>query len=204
MRSPVPVIIVGKSGVGDAVDSFNINATYFVHQNVPVIGAIFNKLSLDGFYSLSSCKEAIDLYFGQAQPDRVAFGFIPEIPSLRNVREQLANASKAEQLLLELEAADLFVAEFSKHVNVDRIISVAKESTANFIAEHGNIPHIISKRHSEEIEILSPDTRQSKLPKSTIPTEYKNINSLLNGNRGASLTREQIEALALLAGASGG
>ena len=55
-RLPVPVLLIGKQGVGDAVDSFNINATYFAHANVPVIGAIFNKLSLDGFYSLENCR----------------------------------------------------------------------------------------------------------------------------------------------------
>lgn len=204
VTSPVPVLIVGKSGVGDAVDSFNINATYFAHRDVPVIGAIFNKLSLDGFYSLSNCKETIDLYFNQVQPDRVAFGFIPEIPSLTNAREQVANVSTAEQSSFALEAADLFVAEFSKHVNVDRIISVAKESTANYIAEHSSIPTINAKRQSKEMDNVSPDTRQSKLSKSAIATEYKNINNAMNGNNGASLTREQIEALALVAGASGG
>lgn len=202
VRSPVPVLIVGKSGVGDAVDSFNINATYFAHRDVPVIGAIFNKLSLDGFYSLSNCKEAIDLYFGQVQPDRVAFGFIPEIPSLTNAREQVTNVSNTEQSSLAL--ADLFVAEFSKHVNVDSIISAAKESTANYIAEHSSISTINAKRQSKEMENFSPDTRQSKLPKSAIATEYKNSNNVINGNNGASLTREQIEALALVAGASGG
>ena len=204
VRSPVPVLIVGKSGVGDAVDSFNINATYFAHRDVPVIGAIFNKLSLDGFYSLSNCKEAIDLYFGQVQPDRVAFGFIPEIPSLTNAREQVANVSTAEQSSLTLEAAELFVAEFSKHVNVDSIISAAKESTANYIAEHCSIRTINAKTQSKEMEKVSPDTREPKLPKSAIATEYKNSNNVINGNNGASLTREQIEALALAAGASGG
>jgi hypothetical protein len=204
LRSPVPVVLVGKSGVGDAVDSFNINATYFAYRDVPVIGAIFNKLSLDGFYSLSNCKEAIDLYFSQAQPDRVAFGFIPEIPSLTNAREQVVTASNTEQSSLAL--ADLFVAEFSKHVNVDRIISMAKESTANYIAQHSSsiIPTINAKRQSKEMENVSPDIQQSKLPKTDIATEYKNSNIVINGNNGATLTREQIEALALVAGASGG
>jgi hypothetical protein len=206
LRSPVPVVIVGKSGVGDAVDSFNMNATYFAYRDVPVIGAIFNKLSLDGFYSLSNCKEAIDLYFSQVQPDRVAFGFIPEIPSLINAREQVVNASNTEQSS-SLALADLFVVEFSKHVNVDRIISMANESTANYIAQYSSsiIPTINAKRQSTEMENVSPDIQQSKLPKSAIATEYKNSNHVINGNNnGASLTREQIEALALVAGASGG
>lgn len=189
VRSPVPVLLVGKSGVGDAVDSFNINATYFAHRNVPVIGAIFNKLSLDGFYSLTNCKEAVELYFGQSQPDRIAFGFIPDIPSLTNAREQVANATKAEQLPCALETADFFVKEFSKHVNVDRIMNAAMESTAKYITEHSlrNLPATLkSERCPIEMESVSDSTRQSKR------------------FRRYSLTREEIEALALVAGAAGG
>jgi hypothetical protein len=123
---------------------------------------------------------------------------------LTNAREQVANVSTAEQSSLTLEAAELFVAEFSKHVNVDSIISAAKESTANYIAEHCSIRTINAKTQSKEMENVSPDTREPKLPKSAIATEYKNSNNVINGNNGASLTREQIEALALAAGASGG
>ena len=206
MRSPVQVLLVGKSGVGDAVDSFNINATYFAHRNVPVIGAIFNKLSLDGFYSLSNCKEAVELYFGQSQPDRIAFGFIPEIPSLTNAREQVANATKAEQLPCALESADLFVEEFSKHVNVDRIMNAAKESTAKYITEHSlrNLPATLkSERCPTEMESVSDSTRQSKHFRHAIAAEYK-VNNSMNVDHRYSLTREEIEALALVAGAAGG
>lgn len=214
VRSPVPVLLVGKSGVGDAVDSFNINATYFAHRNVPVIGAVFNKLSLDGFYSLSNCKEAVGMYFGQSQPDRFAFGFIPEIPSLTNAREQVADASKAEQLSLALESADLFVEEFSKHVNVERIMNAAKESTAKYIAEnslHNSYMHTSSKskRLSTEMESISDSTRQFKLLRPAIATEYDiaakyEDNNSMGVTHGLSLTREQIEALALVAGAAAG
>ncbi len=205
VRSPVPVLLIGKSGVGDAVDSFNINATYFAHRNVPVIGAIFNKLSLDGFYSLSNCKEAVELYFGQSQPDRIAFGFIPEIPSLTNARDQVANATKAEQLPCALETADLFVDEFSKHVNVDRIMNAAKESTTKYITEHSlrNLPATSkSKRCSIEMENVSDSTIQSKLFQPDIAKEYKD--NSMNVDHRYSLTRAQIEALALVAGAAGG
>ena len=60
------MLLVGKTGVGNAIDSFNISATGFAHRNVSVIGAVFNKLRLDGFYSLSNCKEAVEFYFGQS------------------------------------------------------------------------------------------------------------------------------------------
>jgi len=205
VRSPVPVLLIGKSGVGDAVDSFNINATYFTHRNVPVIGAIFNKLSLDGFYSLSSCKEAIDMYFGQYQPERMAFGFIPEIPSLKNARENVANASKEEQLRQALETAELFVDQFLKHVNVDRIIKATKEATAKYATEQamGVIPAVSRlKRSAGDMESLSNVANNAKHARPATGSESKRDNSI--NDKGFSLTREQIEAMASAAGAAGG
>lgn len=47
-----------------AVDSsLNLNTTY--PQNLPVLEAIFNKLPLEGFYSLDNCKAAVSEYFEQ-------------------------------------------------------------------------------------------------------------------------------------------
>jgi len=207
-RSPVPVLLVGKSGVGDAVDSFNINATYFIHRNVPVIGAVFNKLSLDGFYSLSNCKEAIDMYFHQSQPDRQAFGYIPEISSLKNAREHIANnSSKDDQLKQTLNVADTFVAEFTKHVNVDRIIIAAKEATAKFIEERtttNSTSQLTTLKRSAE-EMQSSSSVPAKYQRTNAASGYKGNNSMnTSSSNGFSLTREQIEALASSAGAAGG
>ena len=208
-RSPVPVLLVGKSGVGDAVDSFNINATYFIHRDVPVIGAVFNKLSLDGFYSLSNCKEAIDMYFNQSQPDRQAFGYIPEISSLKNARERVTNnnTSKEDQLKQALNVADTFVAEFTKHVNVDEIIIAAKKATAKYIEERTTTKSTSQttslKRSAEEVD--SSSNVPSKHPRiTTVASGYKSNNSMNTSSNGFSLTREQIEALASSAGAAGG
>lgn len=53
-----PVVIVGRPGVGDAVDSFNLCASYFEARRVPVLGGIFNKLNPSGFYGLAKCRGA--------------------------------------------------------------------------------------------------------------------------------------------------
>ena len=44
----LPVLLVGKSGVGDAVDSFNLNAAYFELHGVRVLGGIFNRCAASG------------------------------------------------------------------------------------------------------------------------------------------------------------
>lgn len=53
----VPILIVGRPGVGDAVDSFNLNATFFRARGLRVLGGVFNRLPVEGFYSLEACKE---------------------------------------------------------------------------------------------------------------------------------------------------
>lgn len=56
-NTPVPILLVGRPGVGDAVDSFNLNATFFRARGLRVLGAVFNRLPVEGFYSLEHCKE---------------------------------------------------------------------------------------------------------------------------------------------------
>jgi len=148
-RIPVPVLLVGKSGVGDAIDSFNINATYFAHRNIPVLGAIFNKFNVDGFYSLDNCREAIEMYFDKFQCDKKAFGFLPIMEALANARERVVdnndsahtaadNATTATATATNneesspLELANLFVEEFAKRVNVELIVKAAREATARY------------------------------------------------------------------------
>ena len=55
-RCKAPVVLVGKRGVGDAVDSFNLNAAFFRQHHVPVIGVLYNRLENEGYYSLEKCK----------------------------------------------------------------------------------------------------------------------------------------------------
>jgi len=61
------VLVMGKPGVGDAVDAFNLTASFFRTQGagLAVRGAIFNRLQLGGYYALPKCAEAVGLYFGQ-------------------------------------------------------------------------------------------------------------------------------------------
>lgn len=214
-RSPVPVVLIGKPGVGDAVDSFNINATYFIHKRVPVMGAIFNKLNSDpsDFYSLSNCRDAVEMYFRRFRPEMTAFGFIPEMPSLMNASEHVANASEAEQLKQALETANLFVDEFSKHVNVELIVKAAKEATEVNIAEQSShLPPATLKRPARtdpaQIEKTSYDDTSNAVKKIKRPQPASALDSKhhssAQGSTGISLNRDQIVAMSLVAGAAGG
>jgi dethiobiotin synthetase len=74
-----PVVLIGKNGVGDAVDSFNLNATFFESHQVPVLGGIFNRFPSEGYYGLENCRESINRYFQQYQPHKKIYGLLPEI-----------------------------------------------------------------------------------------------------------------------------
>jgi hypothetical protein len=141
IRRPAPVLLVGKSGVGDAVDSFNLNATFFEASKVPVLGAVFNRFPSEGYYSLENCKPPIEAYFDQALPSKKAFGFLPEMKELfaassvgeqdgKSKAEEPPRSSANEPSLGQssIESASAFVIQFLKHVDVIGIVASAKKA----------------------------------------------------------------------------
>lgn len=114
-RQPAGAVVVGGPGVGSAVDAFNLNSTYFERAKVPVLGAIFNKLSLEGFYSLANCRKAITTYFEnnehQQSLERKAFGFVPLVSGI-------ANDSPIEKVFE-------YIKTFEEHVDIQAILDAA-------------------------------------------------------------------------------
>ncbi|KAG7346383.1 AAA domain containing protein [Nitzschia inconspicua] len=154
-RRPLGVLLVGGPGVGSAVDAFNLNAAYFERVGVPVLGAVFNKLSPDGFYSLENCKKEISIYFNQndyqLQNGRRPFGFCPLYTKLVG--------DDALDHVLE------YIRVFSEHFDMSGLIERArqvKDSTVLLpVAPSGPPPKrqkVIdrnSTRTREEIEIAA-------------------------------------------------
>ena len=95
-----PVLLVGKSGVGDAVDSYNLNSAYFELKGVRVLGGVFNKLPLDGYYSLDNCKDAVSMYFEQFKPLEMPYGFVPTIDakSFDNTSIEISDANNSDRM----------------------------------------------------------------------------------------------------------
>jgi hypothetical protein len=120
-RKPTSVLLVGGSGVGSAVDAFNLNASYFERAGLPVIGAVFNKLSTDkeSFYSLEKCREQVTKYFEQNESLRLQdcrpFGFCPMFEKL-----------KSPETPETLAYADEWVRIFGTHVDIQGILRAAK------------------------------------------------------------------------------
>jgi len=74
-----PALLMGKAGVGDAVDSYNQDSAYLRLHGVPLLGAVFNRLPTNGFYSLAGCKTPVETYFRTQRPQEMPYGFIPDV-----------------------------------------------------------------------------------------------------------------------------
>lgn len=134
-----PVVLVGKRGVGDAVDSFNLNACFFESHGVKVLGAIFNRLPLDGYYSLENCKENVTRYFAQFQPEKQVYGFLPELTE--EAADVLAAAvpaaprDRTDPMTAEEETkAKRVIEAFHTHIDLTRLLESVKQTQSPSIA----------------------------------------------------------------------
>jgi dethiobiotin synthetase len=155
-RKPLGVLLVGGPGVGSAVDAFNLNATYFERFGLPVLGVIFNKLSLEGFYSLENCKEQISLYFSrdqyQVRQGRKPFGFCPLFPKL--------GGNTFTDNVFE------YIQVFGDHVNTKELLETALEvqqrSTPTFLplrSSYSEPPSGRQKSHAAKRQKLNDDMK---------------------------------------------
>lgn len=194
-RMPAAVLIVGKSGVGDAVDSYNLNATYFRSQHVPVLGAVFNRLPVDGYYSLENCKQAVSTYFEQHLNlnghHETVFGFIPQVEHIAHTRMECEDANeKRKALELAMVHAEDFISVFSQHVDVAYILERAANLRDNnhydglYLNGNGTVTQSMSKK----AKLRNDDSHEN----------------LLDAPTHLPLTRQQIEQSAKESGATGG
>jgi len=127
-RLGAKVLLVGKHGVGDAIDSFNINAAFFEKFGVQVAAAIFNKIS----EPYEDTKQHVTLYFEKQRPDIALLGFIPLAPHLAGPEGE-SKPKKACQLATketlamnekDVQMSQEFIEQFMKYVDVGGITRV--------------------------------------------------------------------------------
>mgnify|MGYP002803416783 CR=1 FL=1 len=116
-----PVLLVCKSGVGSAIDSFSLNSSYFLAKGVPVLGALFNLGDTDGFYSWEKCAESIAAWFMQQSRRERFYGVVPKVAQLDGLREKI---SETDDEALD-SMARMNAEHFGKHVDIDGIFADA-------------------------------------------------------------------------------
>mmetsp|Transcript_21728 Transcript_21728/g.55120 ORF Transcript_21728/g.55120 Transcript_21728/m.55120 type:complete len:366 (+) Transcript_21728:67-1164(+) len=121
-----PVLLVCKSGVGAAVDSFSLNCSYFLARGVPVLGVLFNMGDLEGFNSWDKCAENIQLWFSQSGGRRERYyGVVPVAHELQGLREKVSQTAPSQLRRLAL----LNAVHFASHVDLPSILEDAALDT---------------------------------------------------------------------------
>lgn len=88
-----PVLMICKSGVGAAVDSFSLTSSYFLAKGVPVLGGIFNLGDIEGFNSWDKCATNMSLWFSSKATRREKFyGVVPLAKDLDGLRERIGES----------------------------------------------------------------------------------------------------------------
>lgn len=98
-----PVVLVGKAGVGSAIDEYCLNATFFEHLGVPVLGAVFNKAQNEGFYAVEKIRGPIETFFHDSRSRETCYGVVPELRG-------------------DLDSADAAIAHLKAHVNFKALL----------------------------------------------------------------------------------
>jgi hypothetical protein len=132
------VILVAKAGVGDAIDSFNLDANWFISHGVPVLGAIYNRFKTSGYYSLKNCCKYLEKFFAsqreRGRPHYI-YGYIPE---LVKTQDDIAS-SKDETTSPDKHDVSSFVqrliTQVHVNINVTKLIADAADATDNLKPE---------------------------------------------------------------------
>eukprot|EP01079_Euglenida_sp_SAG-EU17-18_P005968 gene5968-1062_t len=74
------VLIVGKQGLGDAIDSFNLCKCWFESRKVPVVGCVFNRVGGDAMMQKT---KYVHKYFATNLPKMRVYGILGENEQLK-------------------------------------------------------------------------------------------------------------------------
>eukprot|EP00512_Aurantiochytrium_limacinum_P003128 CAMPEP_0171499648 /NCGR_PEP_ID=MMETSP0958-20121227/8548_1 /TAXON_ID=87120 /ORGANISM="Aurantiochytrium limacinum, Strain ATCCMYA-1381" /LENGTH=314 /DNA_ID=CAMNT_0012034233 /DNA_START=190 /DNA_END=1131 /DNA_ORIENTATION=+ len=103
-RIGAPVVLVCPSGVGNAIDSFNLNATFFEAHGVPVLGGLFNRFPREGFYAVDKASPSIYSYFAQYKKKQKAYACLTEIEELKELAKAEDDGSWGKAQAAAVEA----------------------------------------------------------------------------------------------------
>ncbi|KAF4323580.1 hypothetical protein BBO99_00001961 [Phytophthora kernoviae] len=181
-----PVVLVGKKGVGDAVDSFNLNATFFESHGVKVLGGIFNRLPSDGFYSLEHCRESVTAYFDKFQPEKCVYGFLPELSDgghtaliVEKANDEGENALEPGVFLTaaEDELATKIVDVFVQSINLTNLLADAGANQSSSTKEPKKEPTTTNGAAKSEVASGKPKAKAKvkKVRNFVIPTTFETM-----------------------------
>lgn len=135
IAASAPVILIGKSGVGGAIDSFNLNAAYFAQRGVRVLGTVLNFADPVGFSSHTEVDKYFNLYLSNNHRSERLYGVVPLCDELNGFREKI---SENDESSLE-KMAVLNINHFTRSVDFGAMISDAA-GFARLLAPASTVP----------------------------------------------------------------
>lgn len=146
-----PVVLVGKAGVGSAIDTHCLDTALFEASKVPVLGAIFNMADSQGYYTKEKIIGPIETYFRNARPRETCYGIVPSFGPLVGARD--GNVGE-----LDVDAA---VAHLVAHVDFKALIEDAALDVFNRkrrrpLTAHG---HAVIRKHEDRRSVVEARAR---------------------------------------------
>ncbi len=221
-RLSSPVLLIGRPGVGDAADSHDLNASYFISHGCAVLGGVFNKLDPDphGYYSVIACQEALTRHFTQSRPGERVYACLPRV---RNDSDVSVTGSSVAAVLAREGLTQLYNV-FRARIDLRVLLSDVFLTT---LAARCVVPDTLYKpneifteelQHQDYMAVRHIHPRHSDSRKGSPPTDH-HIDLLTDRARMPPTTpysgvrwiegttkrsREEVEAAARIAGATGG
>lgn len=121
------VVHIGKSGVGNAIDSLNLNLCYFDQFDVKVIGCIINRcpdpMDNDTRHTYDNIKRYVTKYFDKHRPSLKIFGFLPTFPALPSSPScSLTTPTDLSLSFEESHSLKAFEAFAANHIDISSIL----------------------------------------------------------------------------------
>ncbi len=135
-----PVVLVGRPGIGNAIDSTVMAVDYLSAHGVSVVGALWNKIPRKvTYHTYDRCKEYVAKFFSTYTPKIEVFGHVPLLRDKDGNEEEDSGSCKIScslrkpsKVALTMTADDVdrstrTCAHFLDYVDVARILTVVKK-----------------------------------------------------------------------------
>jgi dethiobiotin synthetase len=124
LQCPVLLVCLMKDGsLGNTIDNFNQNYSYFTSFNVPIHGIVCNKLS-EELYERS--KKFVSMYFEKDERNIQSFGFVVRNSKMKDedIQDGCVRVSKKKMIVTDedLENIELVVKHFKQFIDFESLI----------------------------------------------------------------------------------
>lgn len=110
-----PVLIVGRGGLGNAIDNLNYMITYFASFQCSVLGVCWNRIPpLESYHTFDDVKKYVTKYVENSLPTISPYGHIPVVEETKKKETEEPNNGTSTMCILRAAKTDLQYTEEEK------------------------------------------------------------------------------------------